>query len=95
MMSQLLDNTPLLGLPNIGPTIAGRLATVGIQTVGDLRAVGVPTAYQQLRMHHVGITLTLCYYLYSLQGALDGIHWDALSPATKADLCAAAGVKMP
>jgi len=35
--------------------------------------------------------MPICYYLYSFQGAFDGVHWDALSPATK-ELLKDAGV---
>lgn len=84
------DSTLLLGQINIGPTIAGRLAAIGITTIGDLRQVGVVSAYHRLRAHFVGQTLPVCYYLYALQGALDGVHWDALPAATKSQLLAAA-----
>lgn len=77
------DDTLLLGLKNIGPTIAARLAAVGIETVGDLRAIGPVRAYQRVKAGHPGTTMPVCYYLYSLQGALDGVHWDALPLAVK------------
>jgi len=87
------DDTPLLGLKNIGPTIAARFKAVGIETVGDLRAVGPAEAYKRIKARHPRTTIPVCYYLYSLQGALEGKHWDALSPAVKETLLQEAGVK--
>ncbi len=86
------NTTPLLGLTNIGPTIADRLAAVGIATVGDLRRLGPAAAYQRVKSAHAQVTIPVCYYLYSLQGALEGRHWDDLSAATKQRLLREAGV---
>lgn len=87
------DDTPLLGLKNIGPTIAARFAAVGIKTVGEVRAIGPAEAYRRVQARHPEMTMPVCYYLYSLQGALQGVHWDALSPATKMKLRKDAGVE--
>jgi DNA transformation protein len=86
------DKTPLRGLTNIGPTIAKRLEAVGVRTVGDLKHVGPAQTYRLVKAHHAGTTVPVCYYLYSLQGALDGVHWDALPIATKDKLLKEAGV---
>ncbi|MCI0402181.1 MAG: TfoX/Sxy family protein [Acidobacteria bacterium] len=86
------DDTPLLGLKNIGPTIAARLEAVGIKTVADLRSIGPAKAYTRVKAVHSGTTIPVCYYLYSLQGALDGVHWDALPPTVKKKLLKEAGV---
>ncbi|MGH8526024.1 MAG: TfoX/Sxy family protein [Gammaproteobacteria bacterium] len=89
------DDRRLLGLKNIGATIAARFETVGIKTVGDLRAIGPANAYKRVKAGHPGATMPICYYLYSLQGALDGVHWDALSTVVKEKLLKDAGVKSP
>lgn len=89
------DDTPLLGLQNIGPTIAARLDDVGVRTVGDLRRVGPGRVYQRLVARRPDATTSVCYYLYSLQGALDGVHWDALAPSVKQRLLRAAGLPIP
>lgn len=86
------DDTLLLGLKNIGPMIAARFEAVGIKTVGDLRVIGPAQDYGRVKAGHPGTTLPVCYYLYSLQGALDGVHWNALSPAVKETLLRDAGV---
>lgn len=79
-------STLLRGLTNIGPTIAARLEAVGIRTVGDLNRVGVAHAYTLVKANNPGKTLPVCYYLYSLQGALDGVHWDAVPKRKKQQL---------
>jgi DNA transformation protein len=79
-------DTPVRELKNIGPTIAARLAAVGVRTAGDLEAMGPPEAYRRVRRRYATVSIPVCYYLYALQGALDGVHWDALSPATKRSL---------
>ena len=88
-------DTAVHGLKNIGPTIAARLAAVGINSVGDLRGVGPAGAFKRLQRKYPAVTIPVCYYLYCLQGALDGVHWDALSPAVKDRLLEQAGVKRP
>ncbi|MDR2244460.1 MAG: TfoX/Sxy family protein [Burkholderiales bacterium] len=82
----LQNDHPLKGLANIGPTIAARFSEVGISTVGDLRRVGVAKAYQMIRVNNPDKHIPVCYYLYSLEGALRGVHWDALSEQTKRKL---------
>jgi len=89
----LSNKQALKGLKNIGPTIAARLGEVGISTVGDLRRVGVVKAFQMVRANNADKTIPVCYYLYSLQGALQGVHWDALSKQTKHRLAREAGVE--
>jgi DNA transformation protein len=86
------NDRPLKGLCNIGPTIAARLDEVGVSTVGDLRRVGVVKAFQLVRSRNANKNIPVCYYLYSLQGALNGVHWDALSEQTKRRLVREAGV---
>ncbi len=83
------DSTPLLGLRNIGPTIAARLEAVNIRTVGDLKAIGPAQAYRRVRENNPGVTIPVCYYLYALQGALDDVHWAALSAEMKQKLLSA------
>jgi DNA transformation protein len=77
------------GATNIGPTIASRLEAVGISTMAQLRQIGPAKAYGMIRADNPGRTIPVCYYLYSLQGALEGVHWDDLSDATKQRLVSA------
>jgi DNA transformation protein len=80
------ESIPIEQLRNIGPTIARRLQEVGIRTANDLRSVGAVAAYQRICATYPGTTIPVCYYLYSLEGALRGQHWDALRPKIKRDL---------
>lgn len=70
--------TELSELANIGPTIERRLNAIGVRSRADLERVGPAEAYRRIVAAHPGRTMSVCYYLYSLQGALDGRHWDAL-----------------
>lgn len=79
----LRANEVLCDLTNIGPTIAAKLAAVGIETVGDLRRISPAGAFKLVKANNPGMTLPVCYYLYSLQGALDGIHWNVLPEKKK------------
>ena len=82
----LHPTTRLNGLTNIGPTIADRLAQVGIKTVRDLQRVTPVGAYRLVKANNPGRTMPVCYYLYSLQGALDGVHWKHLPKGLKDEL---------
>lgn len=87
-----MPQQPLSELRNIGKTVAQRLMEIGIHTPADLADTGAARAYRQLSARHPGKHLPVCYYLYSLQGALDDRHWDDFSPAEKQALRRAAGV---
>jgi len=80
------QSIPIERLQNIGPTIARRLKEVGIRTDADLRSVGPVTAYRRICAKYPGKTIPVCYYLYSLEGALRGQHWDAIDPDVKQSL---------
>lgn len=87
------DKTMLRGLKNIGPTIADRLESVGLKTAGDLKKIGPAKAFNMVKSAYSDITIPVCYYLYSLQGALVGKHWNDLPSATKNRLLDEAGIK--
>ena len=78
-------------LPNIGPTVGARLARIGIRTRADLAALGAPEVYRRLVCQNGGRPLPVCYYLYSIQGALDGVHWNAIGNGHKEELLRAIG----
>jgi DNA transformation protein and related proteins len=82
------DTRPVEQLRNVGPTIARRLREIGVRTAKDLRSVGAAAAYERIRAKHPGKTIPVCYYLYSLEGALRDQHWDALAPKIKRGLLA-------
>ncbi|MEM7098999.1 MAG: TfoX/Sxy family DNA transformation protein [Pseudomonadota bacterium] len=70
-------------LKNIGPTVAKNLRMVGIHTYGDLEKATPAKVFRQLQAHHPERTWPVCYYLYSLEGALRDKHWDDLPQAVK------------
>jgi DNA transformation protein len=78
--------TPLKKLKNLGPTIIKRLNEIEIYTKEDLGRVGSFKAYIYIKKNYPKKTIPICYYLYSLEGALRGIHWNDLPKKTKQDL---------
>lgn len=76
--------TELSKLPNIGPTLAGKLELVGITTKHDLIKVGSENAIIRLStLDESGCCINM---LYALEGAIQGIRWHELSPERKSEL---------
>ena len=86
------ETSELSQLKNIGPTIERRLHEVGVYTKRELRALGAVQAYQRIKTNCPMQTISVRYYLYSLQCALMGLHWDDLPEPVKAELRRKAGV---
>lgn len=78
----------LAELTNIGATIRKRLNEIGIYTRADLERVGPVNAYKRIRRNNPDRIIPVCYYLYSLQGALMDLHWDSVPEDMKDDLFA-------
>ena len=57
--------------------------SIGIHHADDLRRVGAPAAYRLLSAASPTKHLPVCYYLYSLQGALEGRDWRSLTDNEK------------
>ncbi len=76
----------LKGAKNIGPTILKRLNEVGIHSLADLAEITPAKAYQKICARHPDRTFSVCYYLYSLEGALLDVHWDDLPKKVKKEL---------
>jgi DNA transformation protein len=70
-------------LKNIGPTIEKRLNEIDVYTRSDLERIGPVKAYQWICRNYPDQTIPVCYYLYSLQGALMGVHWDKIPKKMK------------
>jgi DNA transformation protein len=81
--------TPLKGLKNLGPTIVERLHEIEIYTKEDLQRVGAAAAYVHICARSPGKTIPVCYYLYSLEGALRGTHRNDVPAQVKQKLLAA------
>jgi DNA transformation protein and related proteins len=76
----------LKGAKNIGATIEKRLNEIGVFSLADLAQMTPVNAYKNICKQHPGRAFPVCYYLYSLQGALLDLHWDDLPTKLKAEL---------
>ena len=76
----------LTELVNIGTKIAGRLNEAGIHSEEDLRRIGPAEAHRRIKALYPRETISVCYYLYSFEGALTGKHWDKISAQRKKTL---------
>ncbi|WXL26944.1 TfoX/Sxy family protein [Ectopseudomonas mendocina] len=73
----------LINLKNLGKTSVLWLHAVGIHNANDLRRLGPVSAYHAVRARGFRASKVL---LYAMEGALQDIHWNDLSPQQKADL---------
>ena len=86
-MKKLMNpNRKLTALRNIGVKIASRLNEVGIFSEDALRMVGPAEAHRRIKEKYPNETVTVCYYLYSFEGALSDKHWDQIGAARKKEL---------
>jgi hypothetical protein len=75
----MADSKPI----NVGPKSAAWLRQVGVRTMDDLTALGSVAVFAKVRKAGFKPSLNL---LYSLEGALRGCHWTALSADDKTRL---------
>ena len=78
--------TELSRLKNIGPTIEKRLNELGVYTRTDLERIGPAKAYRRICQNYPSQTIPVCYYLYTLQGALMDVHWNKVPKKVKDQL---------
>lgn len=76
-------NDELQTLKNLGKTSSQWLHAVGIHNASDLRRHGAVEAYRAVRARGFRASKVL---LYSIEGALLGIHWSELPVAHKQSL---------
>lgn len=86
------NDRPVGALRNIGTSIARRLNEIGVETRGDLQRVGPVAAFERICRRYPNESISVCYYLYSLEGALKDLHWDAIADKRKKRLRLEAGV---
>lgn len=86
------QHSQISGLKNIGKTVAQRLNEIGIYSKTDLQQLGAAEAFKRMRENYPHRTLPVCYYLYSLEGALLDTHWDDLPEQEKHRLRKDAGL---
>ncbi len=82
----------LTELKNIGKTVASKLLEIGVTNEEALRKLGAVKAYKKLSKINPKQHLPVCYYLYSLEGAIKDKHWDDFSEREKTNLRLAAGL---
>jgi DNA transformation protein len=87
-----MTSKSLLELKNIGKTVAAILNEIGITNQAALKKLGAAKAYKYLSDQNPGKHLPVCYYLYSLEGAIQDRHWDEFSDKEKTQLRIAAGL---
>ena len=87
-----MGNRSLLELKNIGKTVSSKLHEIGITNESELKRLGSARAYKWLSERNGGRHLPVCYYLYSLEGAIQDKHWDVFSENEKTKLRLAAGL---
>ena len=78
-------------LKNLGPTIINNLDRIGISTIEDLKAVGAVGVYKEITNRYPGKTWPVCYYLYSIEGALTNQHWNNIGKKKNEELLQAVG----
>lgn len=71
---------------NIGATIEKYLNEIGIFTLADLAETTPVEAFKKIRANYPEKTIPVCYYLYSLEGALLDLHWNDIPPELKKEL---------
>ena len=81
----------LKGAKNIGATIERHLNEIGVFSLADLAEITPVGAYKAICKQHPHKSFSVCYYLYSLQGALLDLHWDDLPRDLKDELKKAVG----
>lgn len=82
----------LSDLKNIGKTVASRLHEIGITDESQLKELGAAKVYKWLSEQNPETHLPICYYLYSLEGAIQDKHWDLLTVQEKKQLRLDAGL---
>ena len=73
----------LTTLRNIGTEMKRKLNTIGINGAEDLIEMGSKKAFFRLKVEYPEICLV---HLYVLQGAIDNVDYNMLSPECRAEL---------
>ena len=71
---------------NIGKTTGARLNEIGVFSLADLAEMTSVEAFKRIRENYPDKTIPVCYYIYSLEGALLDLHWDDLPSDLKEEL---------
>jgi DNA transformation protein len=82
-MGHVLCPPPLSQARGLGPASAAMLATEGVCTLEDLRAVDVFDLYRQLKQRHSSVSRNL---LYALIGAQESRDWREVARTDKTSI---------
>ncbi|QCQ50866.1 TfoX/Sxy family DNA transformation protein [Bacteroides fragilis] len=74
------------GRVNAIRTFKGLVADLRIFTLADLAETTSVKAFIKIREQHPEKTIPVCYYLYSLEGALLNLHWNDIPSELKKEL---------
>ncbi len=77
------QHSEIAQLKNLGPKSAQMLAAIGIHDRAQLSEIGAVDAYRLLKLRGHNPSMVL---VYAIQGALDDVHWNELSPELKGEL---------
>lgn len=83
---KLKINSDLRKAKNIGATIEKYLNEIGVFTLADLAEITPVEAFKRIRKNYPEKTIPVCYYLYSLEGALLNLHWNDIPSKLKEEL---------
>lgn len=73
-------------LINIGPKLTKQLHEIGVFTEDDLRQLGIPETFRRLFFRYRDEMYFTSVYLYAMEGALNDMHWNAISQKRKDEL---------
>lgn len=68
---------------NLGAEMTRKLSSVGIHSAEELMAVGAKEAFARLKRLYPKVCLV---HLYTLEGAIEHVEYNALSPEKKREL---------
>ena len=71
---------------NIGAAIIKCLNEIGVFTLADLEKMTSVEAFKKICGNYPDKTVPVCYYLYSLEGALLNLHWNDTPSELKEEL---------
>lgn len=70
-------------MKNLGPVSGGWLKTIGIETLADLKKIGIEAAFEGLVLQGFNVNALM---LYGMEGALTDTHWNEIPDNRKAEL---------
>ncbi|MCY9872378.1 TfoX/Sxy family DNA transformation protein [Vibrio barjaei] len=82
-IASMKDPKRLRDLPNMKLSTERLLKKSGINGVADLHSLGTVDAFKRIQQVNKSATMTLAY---SLEGAIQGVHWSVISQERRAEI---------